>query len=99
MDFPNEWSDWEMYPDDLFIDGQLSSYTKGSEDASEHYRNGAFFWWLKKEPTKAQLLMLVKLTYLDPDEHVGKYVRGKILEANNCDEEIKQSIDNDWIGD
>ena len=99
MKFPNEWADWEMYPDELFLGGQLDSYTQGSENASEHYRNGAFFYWLKKEPTKEQLSKLVKLTYLEPDEHVGKYVRGYILKASNCDDEIKRSIGSDWIGD
>lgn len=35
---------------------------------------------------------LVRFTYLDPDKYAGKYVRGVILDADNCDDEITQAI-------
>jgi hypothetical protein len=98
MSFPNEWLDWDMYPDELF-EIQSSGYEQGHEDASEHDRHGAFQWWLKRNPSKDQLLKLTKLTFLDPDEDMGTYVRGFILRSVDCDDEIRQLIGDNWIDD
>lgn len=89
MDYPREWLDWDMLADEVFS-GQVSEYTPGSERASEHYRNGAFHWWLKKKiPTKEQLKKLVELTFLDPDPLMGEDVRTHIAKSKNCDDEIR----------
>ena len=41
MNFPSEWKEWEMYPDELW-QGQIASYVPGDELGSEHDRNEAF---------------------------------------------------------
>lgn len=88
MNYPKEWLDWGMYPDELF-EGQVALYKPGDERGSEHDRNGAFHWWLKRSPTKEQLKKLVALTFLDPDSLMGEDVRTYIEKANNCDDEIR----------
>jgi len=96
MNFPPEWLEWDMYPDELF-EPQLKMYKRGDERGSEHDRNGAFHWWLKtnpkpalgrKAPTKEQLKRLIKLTYLDPDKDMAASVRKYISRAENCDQEL-----------
>ena len=74
MSFPKEWLEYGMYPDELF-NFQLHLYQPGDEEGSEHYRNGAFHWWLKRELTTEQLSNLVKLTFLDSDSLMGNDVR------------------------
>ncbi len=78
MRFPKEWSELDMYPDELFV-WQVGGYEPGHEDGAEHDRNGAFHWWLKKPPSKIQLQHLIRLAALDPDifvaEDVRKYIR------------------------
>jgi hypothetical protein len=54
---------------------QIASYLPGDEDAPEHHRNGAFHWWLRKDPIADLLSKLVDLTYLDPDPLMGDDVR------------------------
>ncbi len=78
MHFPKEWLEFGLYPDELFI-GQVDNYILGDEDGSEHYRNGAFHWWLKRNPTREQLSNLVQLTFLDRDSLMATDVRDYIL--------------------
>lgn len=85
--FPIQWLDWEMYPDELF-EVQVSRYEPGHESGSEHDRNGAFHWWLRRDPTREQLRKLVHLSFLDPDQHMAQDVRRYIAQAKNCDAEI-----------
>lgn len=91
MNFPKEWLEYGMYPDELFY-SQLHLYQPGDEEGSEHYRNGAFHWWLKRKPTTEQLSNLVKLTFLDPDALMGNDVRNYMRFAYNFDTTIKQQI-------
>lgn len=91
MHYPKEWLDWGMYPDELF-EGQLALYKPGDERGSEHDRNGAFHWWLKRSPTKEQLKKLVALSFLDPDSLMAEDVRGHIANAKNCDNEIRELL-------
>lgn len=88
MNFPKEWLDWGMYPDELF-EGQMALYQPGDEEGSEHDRNGAFHWWLKRNPSKEQLKKLIALSFLEPDVSVGGDVRHYIAQSENCDEEIR----------
>lgn len=80
MQFPEGWNSSGMYPDELF-QGQISGYRVGDENAAEHDRNGAFHWWLKRNPTRAQLEQLLKLAILDPDPLMGADVRSHIRAA------------------
>lgn len=41
MQYPREWVEWDMLPDEL-INTQLAEYEPGGERTSERYRNGAF---------------------------------------------------------
>ena len=63
--------------------GAVNSYEPGMENASEHDRNGAFHWWLKRTPSAAQLSLLAKLSYLDPDQIMASDVRDHIRRAAN----------------
>jgi len=87
MNFPNDWLQLDMYPDGLFA-VQLAGYVPGHEHGSEHDRNGAFHWWLRKKPTKAELENLVRLAAADPDALLGNDVLQYIREADAYDEQI-----------
>lgn len=84
MNFPIEWNIYGMYPDELYL-LQIKDYQEGDEQGSEHDRNGAFHWWLKRDPNKNELALLIKLTYLDPDQLMANDVRGYIRQAKNYD--------------
>ncbi len=49
MGYPEEWVLWGMLSEDI-LRIQMSEYEPGSEAASEHYRNGAFHFWLQQKP-------------------------------------------------
>lgn len=89
MHFPKEWLEFGLYPDELFI-GQVDHYLSGDEDGSEHYRNGAFHWWLKRNPTRQQLSNLIQLTFLDRDSLMAGDVRKYITGAKNIHENVPQ---------
>lgn len=76
--FPVDWQSWEMSPDELY-QRQLESYQIGDDKASEHFRNGAFHGWLKRDVSDAMLIQLILLTAQDPDRLMGRDVRGYIL--------------------
>ena len=88
MHVPKEWTEWNMLPEESYLEELISTYEPGMEDASEHDRNGFFHWWLKKEPTEEQLLKLAKLTNLDPDDSMSKDVQSYIIKANNCSNKV-----------
>ena len=87
MKFPLEWISWGMYPDELF-EWQISGYRPGHEDGSEHDRNGAFHWWLRRSPTQDELDKLLRLAALDPDQLLGNDVRKYIRQALNFNEKL-----------
>jgi len=87
MKFPLEWFSWGMYPDELF-EWQVSGYSPGHEDGSEHDRNGAFHWWLRRSPTQDELDKLLRLAALDPDPLLGNDVRKYIRQASNFNEKL-----------
>ena len=78
MHFPADWQHWEMYTDELY-QRQLESYQPGNEKASEHFRNGAFHWWLKGDLSDGLLIKLIFLTAQDPDTLMARDVRSHIL--------------------
>lgn len=92
MEYPSEWLEWGLYPDDLF-EGQQEAYSPGEEQASEHYRNGAFHWWLRSEPTREILRKLIALTFLDPDPAMADDVRGYIRQQAAGDGELLELLD------
>jgi len=80
MGSPEEWESWGLYPDELF-QGQMSLYRPGDEVGSEHDRNGAFHWWLKRRPAKDVLVKLLILAEKDVDQVMAGDVRQHILRA------------------
>lgn len=87
MKFPKEWLDYGMYPEDLW-EFQKNGFDEEHVEASEHDRNGAFHWWLRKDPTKDELIKLVKLTFLDPDPIMAADVRSHIRKHPNADQDV-----------
>ena len=77
MQFPNQWLDWEMYPDDLALI-QMSEYQPGDENGSEHFRFGAFGWWETCLTTKEQLEKLLLLSYLDREQGMAADARKRL---------------------
>ena len=71
MRFPTEWDTLGMYPQELF-ERQVGLYRPGDERGAEHDRNGAFHWWLRQGPTRAQVESLRHLARLDPDPLLGE---------------------------
>lgn len=92
LGYPREWLDYGMYPDELF-EIQVQHYSPEHKEGAEHDRNGAFHWWLKKQPSKEQLLRIVKLSALDPDQLMGADVRTYLRKAASADSEVINSID------
>ena len=91
MSFPRGWWSSDLYPDELW-EGQLAVYEPGNEEASEHFRNGAFHWWLKRSPDKALLLKLVELSFMDPDPIMASDVRRYIRNSRNVDQEVAAGV-------
>jgi len=83
MRFPSEWEAWGLYPDELFLE-QLALYRPGDESGSEHDRNGAFHWWLRRKPGQEILERLLLLAEMDGDQvmaaDIRKYVGKAMLE-------------------
>ena len=96
MRFPVEWVSLGMYPDEL-LQWQLSGYQPGHEDGSEHDRNGAFHWWLRRQPSKKELENLLRLAALDPDPMLGEDLRQYIRKATAFDEQVA-ALDRELFG-
>jgi len=71
MRFPPEWEALRMYPQELF-ELQVRRYEPGHERGSEHDRNGAFHWWLRRGPSSRELENLRTLASADPDRALGE---------------------------
>lgn len=94
MHFPVEWLTFDLYPDELFI-GQIESYQADNDgEFSEHYRNGAFHWWLKRNPTKEVLMKLIHLTFLDLEQLMADDVRSYIIKSDSFDNELIEEMKN-----
>src|SRR3954452_18429180 len=91
MEYPVEWLEWDMYPDELF-EKQLSLHQPGDERAAEHYRNGSFHWWLKQSLTADQLEKLVALSFKDPDPLMADDVRKYIARRTDLPQEIRELL-------
>lgn len=92
MQYPREWVEWDMLPDEL-INGQIATYQPGGERAPERYRNGAFHFWLRRRPSKNILFKLIRLSYLDPDPLMSYCLRkDHIAKAENVDEEVERVL-------
>ena len=88
MQFPEEWRTLNMIPDDEWLSEAVRLYRPGHEDGSEHDRYGAFQFWLRRYPSKDQLMNLVKLSFLDPDPPMASAVRNDVSESPNCDGDV-----------
>ena len=93
MQYPREWLEWDMLPDEL-INTQMAEFARGSERAAERYRNAAFHFWLEKKPCKEILLKLIKLSYLDPEPLMSYVLRKDHIEnaENAHDEDVAQAL-------
>ncbi len=92
MAFPLEWSEWGLLPQEL-ADMQLSRYEPGHEQSPEHDRHGAFQWWLSRDPSDEVLVKLARLTWLDPDEPMGGYVRECIAAMGVPSTSVAQALE------
>ncbi len=91
MGFPKEWLEWDMYPDELF-QGQLGVYEPHHKN-DEHYRYGAFHYWLKRNPSRDILLKLAKLSWLDSYQIMAADARNYISKAENTDGTVLKAIE------
>ena len=91
MKFPAEWTEWDLLPAE-FILKMIETYEPGMENSAEHDRHGVFQWWLKQQPTTAQLVMLARLSWLDPDEPMAGYVRECIAKLPELSEEVVAAL-------
>ncbi len=92
MRYPAQWETWQMYPNALF-EAQFSNYLPGDELGSEHDRNGAFHWWLRKSPDAECLLKLVELSKLDPDQIMAADVRRYIRQSEQCNASVMYALE------
>ena len=77
MRYPQAWLSWGMYPDALF-QLQVSNYEPGSEAAPEHYRYGAFRWWVSRSLSEKHIAKYVALTFLDSDQVMANAARSDL---------------------
>lgn len=91
MQFPAEWTAWGLIPAEL-AEMQLARYEPGHEQSPEHDRHGAFQWWLARHPVQDTLVKLARLTWLDPDEPMGAYVRERISDLGVPSEELVSAL-------
>ena len=84
--FHEKWLSAGLYPDELFS-LQLAGYEPGHENASEHDRNGAFHWWIRRNPDKQQLADLLELTFLGADHFMDEDARRYLCACDNFDED------------
>ena len=89
MQFPQEWLEWGMYPDELF-EMQMRDYQPGQEQASEHTRYGAIHWWIAQDPWPDKLSTLFALTYLDGDQPMAADARRHLRSCSCYDEELER---------
>ena len=82
MKFPPEWVSWNVLPID-FVTAQANMYEIGDEQGSEHDRHGVFQWCLGQHPSPEQLVLLARLTWLDPDPIMAGSVRQRIADVAN----------------
>jgi len=90
LQIPIQWEEWGMYPDELLV-SQIARFEPIHAEAPEHDRNGMFHWWLRRNPSKEQLVNLARLSLLDPDQHMGRDVRSYICRASNFDSEVDRA--------
>ena len=91
MKYPPEWLEWDMYPDELF-EHQILGYEEGNENGSEHDRNGAFHWWLRRDLMTDQLRKLVLLTFRDPDQLMAADAREYIARRHDLTQEVRDLL-------
>jgi hypothetical protein len=91
MQFPKAWLAWGMYNDELFKI-QLADCEPRSEDAPEHYRYGAFRWWLGRTLTNEELTKYVALTFLDPDQAMAGSARRDLASSKALSPELRALI-------
>lgn len=97
MHFPIEWITFNLYSDELFT-SQIELYRKDNdEESSEHYRNGAFHWWLRRNPNKDILIKLIHLTFLDLEQLMADDVRSYIIKCNAFDNDLKGLMEELYI--
>lgn len=98
MNFPSKWSYLLMHPDELFYE-QLKEYKIEKDDeGSEHYRNGAFHWWLRVNPERSILIKLIHLKFLDLDKLMADDVRSYIIKSKYFDADIEGIMKNLYMG-
>lgn len=92
MEFPREWVEWGMLPDEL-LSRQIAEYEAGSERGSAQYRSHAFHFWLQRRPSKDVLLKLAQLSFLDPDPLIAYSLRKDyIAKAENADDDVARAL-------
>ncbi len=92
MQFPDEWQEWGMVPDEEFIADHIFHLKPGMEQSPEHARHEAFHYWLSRDASTRQLEMLAQLALLDPDAEMGASIRAEILKLGQCDDQLRQLI-------
>lgn len=91
MRYPRAWIEWGMYPDALYR-VQALEYVPGQEEASEHFRYGAFGWWVARKMTRVQLRKYLALTWLDPDQLMANNARRHLLSGHSLDPEFRRLL-------
>lgn len=79
LGFDRAWVDWGMYPPTLHAI-QSNDFKTGDEEGGEHFRYGAFQWWLTQTMDDHALAKLLLLTYLDDDAAMAQAARDDIAQ-------------------
>ena len=58
--------------------------------ASEHWRYGAFVWWLQRVDVQERLLLLLDAAAADPDEPMGSSVAKEIAAHPSSSEAVRE---------
>jgi hypothetical protein len=96
MGYPKEWLGGYLL--DAYLEDQITGWLSeheadrsltGEAPGSEHYRYGAFLYWLKRDPSLPQLEKLLALSYLDKDQVMATDAHRRIARAKLASPEMR----------
>jgi hypothetical protein len=90
--YPDVWLQLDLLPGDLYAAQLLELLNEGgTTGAPEHYRYGAFHYWLRRDPQEERLAQLVEAASLDPDKAMAGAALKDIVSSSGSTARILDS--------
>jgi hypothetical protein len=91
LGYPEVWRTMRLYPDDLRAaqEADLAREPPGDVGGTEHYRYGAFCFWLRNPDTPQHILgALISAAAADPDSAMAQAALIDLVAHRNCDDSL-----------